>query len=256
MLKCGVSTPVVCCLPKAEKRVRFSYPALKIMAQPENKSHHGEGVSGKEIPRHISLVQLPAVGKIAGIDVRFAMHTSPGLYVVNFLHKNATGKDVSLEGRVYSPDFFAYVRQDSRFQFLDKTWLQSLRDTEESFDAILYARNVTQPLVSEIQAAVWLSEPFAPGTVMNAAENHEVGFFPVDALKFEESAQNDFMLRGCNEFRLGSDTLPQAELDALAQRLALELMTMETDAARSIPIPPDAINQIFKLQPSYLTEQQ
>ena len=26
-MKCGISTPVVCHLPKVEKRVRFSYPA-------------------------------------------------------------------------------------------------------------------------------------------------------------------------------------------------------------------------------------
>lgn len=29
-INCGVSTPAVCCLPKAEKRVRFSYPAQKL----------------------------------------------------------------------------------------------------------------------------------------------------------------------------------------------------------------------------------
>lgn len=73
---CGISTPVVCILPKDEKRVRFSYPAQLVVSP----AIGGEKRVRFPLPAQTGVKRGVGVGVGLGVDVLYGLGVGVGVF--------------------------------------------------------------------------------------------------------------------------------------------------------------------------------
>lgn len=201
---------------------------------------HSELPVDKEAPKYTSIVRMPPIGKIGGVEVSTPMHTRPTWAMLNFLRGMDLSKEIFVEGRSFKDTEKGVVSMlaNPRFAFLNNARLQISQSTEGDKAYVMFptrlreANNVT---IDDEEATRLLAQNHSPSTLATEV-SYDVEFVPASKLAelSETSGMGniiDFLVRGCNEFRLGSNTVSQQDLDRIAQELSARIFQETLDDA-------------------------
>lgn len=192
-------------------------------------SRKADLLASSELPRNTALVALPAVELSEEKDqnfptrrVRLAMHTDNMRILLSALASLPELPFLRVEGREMSDHQSDSLMSHSVYRFYMSGRLQRARFSDQQ-DALVYLfpddLNLNQQDVGRLADL-----PFSPSTL-----SRELGFKTVyfDARELverweREGAVNAFLpqLGGVNEFKIGSDSLSQRQLEEIAARIA------------------------------------
>lgn len=180
-----------------------------------------------ETPRHTSLVLLPSVDAAHG-NIRNCMHTDTVGQLLRFLSQLDKSKleALKIEGRVLNKDQWERLQNDRLYRF----YLFGRADRADSRvqGHILKFLAPADLKVAPAEFDSLIKAGFSP-----ASSSAEIGYgagyydakFLVDLWQDEFITPNSFMplFGGCNQFRIGSDSLDQTEINLLKMQLRRNL---------------------------------
>lgn len=193
-------------------------------------------LNSSELPRSTALVSLPTV-EVPDIDeefrsrrVRLIMHTDNMRILLSALASLPQFPLLRIEGRKITDQQFEELKRHRVYQFYMNGRVQRARFSNQQ-DVLVYLlpRDLN---FDQNEAGRLLELPFSPSTLSG-----ELGFktFYFNARELvdrwqREGAVNDFLpqLGGVNEFKIGSDSLSQRELEEIAARIARRFQDEQT----------------------------
>lgn len=193
-------------------------------------------------PRNVMVVQLPRTVLRDDIGVKketlLGMHTDTIGSMCNQLWrlKETTQENLYIEGRVLSYDQEYKLFSDPMFKFF---WSGRAQRIEEKNQRAVLKLILPQDLdVSDNDLRKYAHMNFSPSSLADKL-GYKTGWFQSSLLlssaSMESKLQNSlmYMLGGCNQFRIGSDTLSPAMLQLVRQRFVKGFENHTSDIIKS-----------------------
>lgn len=173
-----------------------------------------------EKPKRTALVTFPQID-VSGAKTRLGMHTDNMRVVLGFLYFLPEADQLKIEGRVISDEQLSILNNNRVYRFFMHSRMVRSRHTEREDVLAIMVPNDVDLGQKEVVAVSQL--PFSPSDLADDI-GFETGFYDVSSMvsKWKRDGRvSEFipLFGGVNEFRIGSDTLTQEELERIRRMI-------------------------------------
>lgn len=179
-----------------------------------------------EVPKNTSIVDL------GDRSVNLGVHTDTFYSLLRNLRLTNDGS-LKLEGRILAPEERKALESDRQYQFLLKARVTKITtDSGIIVPAYLIPKGLG---LSQAEVNLFLKEPFTPSSLMKKIK-YKSGFYDVSHMleqwnKGQLPTLDLFpLISGCNQFRIGSNTLTDEELEAIASTIKEGIVKDQNDS--------------------------
>lgn len=184
-----------------------------------------------ETPANTAKVILPT---LFGGRIRLGLHTDTTLSLLGIFHslEGFSNASLKVEGRILTPDQSLLLNSNPVYNFFMRGRLVRVQGPYQEPDlTFIMPRDID---LGEDQARSMLGQSFSPSTLSRKL-GYRIGFYDVSKLRWTQGevtlSQLLDLFGGCNEFRIGSDTLSTADLEAISDQIWRRLAEMDSETA-------------------------